>query len=372
MKIKRISIKSSAGKYAVLCGEGALRHAAREIATLGNFSSVHVVSSRKVWRALGRTVKRGLASLPIDELHLFDDAEAQKNMRSVESLCRALSRAGADRQALLVAVGGGVVGDVGGYVAASYLRGIGLAHVPTTVVAQVDSAMGGKTGVNLPEGKNLVGAFFPPRLVVTDPALLKTLPAREFRGGLAEVIKYGVIADAELFGYLEKNWEIILQRDAKALSHIILRSSEIKAEVVSRDERESGVREILNFGHTFGHALESVTKYRRYQHGEAIAWGMVAAASLGRETGVTRADEASRIIALVRRMGMLPSWPRVSVKVLIEAMRSDKKTKAGKLRFVLSPRIGKARTYDDVPLEAVKRALHFTPELLSGAGELHG
>ena len=198
MKLKTIRVKASDGGYACLCGAGVLRYAAREIAKLGKFSSVHVVSSPRVWRACGKQVMRAIALNERGNGHLFNDAEAEKNMRAVERLCRGLTRAGADRRALIVAVGGGVVGDVGGYVAASYLRGVALVHVPTTLVAQVDSSVGGKTGVNLPEGKNLVGAFYPPRLVIVDYDLLRTLPEREYRSGLAEVIKYGVIADREI------------------------------------------------------------------------------------------------------------------------------------------------------------------------------
>lgn len=361
MKPKRIVVQSSAGKYGVLCGAdvGALQ---REIGRLGEFSSTHIISSHKVWKALGRSVRTALpASKP--SVHLFNDAESKKNMGTVEFLCRSLTRAGADRHSLVIAVGGGVTGDVSGYVAASYLRGVSLIHVPTTVVSQTDSAIGGKTGVNLPEGKNLVGAFFSPKLVVADANMLRTLPDREFRGGLAEVIKYGIIADEKLFEFLEKNWEKILRRDRAALGYIITRSIEIKAFVVSRDERESGLREILNFGHTFGHALESITKYQRYQHGEAIAWGMEAAAHLGHEMRLTSADTVARIIALIRRMGPLPKWPSVSPKALIEAMRSDKKARAGKIRFVLTPKIGKAGCYDSIPLEIVERVLHYTPRL---------
>src|SRR5882757_7739760 len=182
-----------------------------------------------------------------------------------------VSRAGADRQSLVVAVGGGVVGDVAGFAAAVFLRGVKLVHIPTTLVSQLDSSIGGKTGVNLPEGKNLVGSFYPSQLVLTDPELLRTLSDREFRGGLAEVIKHAIIADAKMFAILEKDMDKVLRRDRQALGFLIPRNVEIKARVVSRDERESGLREILNFGHTFAHALESVTKYRRYQHGEAVA-----------------------------------------------------------------------------------------------------
>ncbi len=372
MKQKRILVKSSVGRYAVLFGEGILRRASNEIRKLGEFSSTHIVSSPKVWRAVGNRVREGLRLNSSSAVHLFNDAETIKNLGTVERIARSLSRAGADRKSLILAVGGGVVGDVAGFVAAAYLRGVALVQVPTTLIAQVDSALGGKTGVDLPEGKNLVGAFYPPRLVLADLHALRTLPERQYRGGLAEVIKYGVIADAKLFAFLEANFERILRRDHDALRYFIPRSIEIKADVVSRDERESSLREMLNFGHTFGHALESVTKYKRYQHGEAVAWGMMAAALLGHEVGVTRADEVSRIVRLVRRMGPLPAWPRVPPAKLIAAMRSDKKTRAGRLRFVLAPRIGQARSYDDVPVRVVERVLHFAPHFVDGSGNRHG
>jgi 3-dehydroquinate synthase len=365
MKTKRISVKSSAGAYSALCGAGLLHHAADEIAKLGKFSSVHVVSSPKVWRAVGKSIERGFNAHKSTAVHLMNDAEARKNLRTVETVSRALVRSGADRHSLVVAVGGGVVGDVVGFAAASYLRGVALVQVPTTLVAQVDSSIGGKTGVNLPEGKNLVGAFYPPRMVITDPSVLRSLPDREFRGGLAEIIKHSIIADAGMFAYLEKNIGKVLRRDRAALEYLIPRNVAIKARVVTRDERESGLREILNFGHTFAHALESSTRYRRFQHGEAVAWGMMAAALLGHEIGVTRADDVSRMVTLIRRIGPLPAWPRVPVKSLIAAMRSDKKARHGKIRFVLAPRIGKAGSYDDVPLDAVHRVLRFAPHFFN-------
>src|ERR1700704_335978 len=370
MKIKRIRVKSSAGPYSVVSGAGAIRRASREIAALGRFSSVHVVSSPKVWRAVGKTVQRVLRFSKGGSLHLFDDAESAKNLRSVEQITRSLCRAGADRHSLVIAVGGGVVGDVVGFAAAAFLRGVKLVHVPTTVVSQVDSSIGGKTGVNLPEGKNLVGSFYPPQLVLTDPELLRTLSDREFRGGLAEVIKHAIIADLEMFQILERDMDKLLRRDRHTLGFLIPRNVAIKARVVSRDERESGLREILNFGHTFAHALESVTKFRRYQHGEAVAWGMMAAAFLGHELGLTRADDVSRIVALIRRLGPLPPWPHVPATALLRAMRSDKKTRSGVLRFVLSPRIGEARSYDAVPLHVVERVLHFTPRLITASNKL--
>ncbi len=368
-KTKRISVTSAAGKYAIVCGPGVLRSTASEISRLGKFSSVNIVSSPKVWRAVGKLLPARFDSFGARTIHLFHDAEQAKTLESVETISRSLSRAGADRQALLIAVGGGMVGDVAGFAAASYLRGIALVHVPTTLLAQVDSAIGGKTGVNLPEGKNLVGAFYSPRLVLSDPQTLRSLPNREFRGGVAEVIKYGVISDAKLFGFLEANMERVLRRDPAALAYIIPRCAEIKARVVSSDEHESGLREILNFGHTFGHALESVTKYRVFQHGEAVAWGMMAAALLGYVAGITPEKDATRIISLVRRMGALPTWPNAGASRLVSAMRADKKTRGGKIRFVLAPRIGLAKSYEDVSSKLLDGVLRFGPGLLRTLGK---
>src|SRR5256886_148839 len=367
MKMKRILVKSSAGPYSILSGAGVIRRASQEIAGLGRFSSIHVVSSPKVWRAVGKSIQRGLRLSKSGSIHLFNDAEATKNLRSVEEITRSLCRAGADRKSLVIAVGGGVVGDVAGFAAASFLRGVKLVHVPTTLVSQVDSSIGGKTGVNLPEGKNLVGAFYPPALVLTDPELLRTLSDREYRGGLAEVIKHAIVADAEMFAMLEKDMEKVLRRDRSTLDLLISRNVQIKARVVSRDERESGFPGNLNYSPTFSHALESVTKYRRYQHGEAVAWGMIAAAFLGHELGLTRADDVSRIVALIRRLGPLPPWPRVPATAMLRAMHSDKKTRAGVLRFVLSTCIGEARSYDTVSPNIVERVLHFTPRLISAS-----
>ena len=372
MKIKRIPVKSSTGEYSLVAGAGAIRQAPHEIAKLGRFSNIHVVSSPKVWRAVSKTVRRGLRLSSKSAIHLMNDAEFAKNLHTVELLSRSLVTSGVDRKSVIVAVGGGVVGDVAGFVAASLLRGVTLVHVPTTVVAQVDSSIGGKTGVNLPEGKNLFGAFYPPRLVLTDPELLRTLTDREFRGGLAEVIKHAIIADASMFVMLEKNLENILRRDRATLGRLIPQNMQIKARVVSRDERESGLREILNFGHTFAHALESVTHYRRYQHGEAVSWGMIAASFLGHELGLTCADDVSRIVALIRRLGPLPAWPRVSAATLVKAMRSDKKARGGVVRFVLSPRIGEARSYDSISSHIVERVLHLTPHLMEASNRLSG
>jgi 3-dehydroquinate synthase len=360
---KAIEVRAATGKYSVVCGHGAMAKAQKEIGRLGKFSGVHIVSSPLVWHVLEKKIRHGIPARLAPHVHLFDDAESEKNLQSVEGLAQSLVSAGADRHALVVAIGGGVVGDVGGFVAASYLRGVSLVQVPTTLVAQVDSALGGKTGVNLPEGKNLVGAFYAPRLVLADPELLATLPEREFRGGLAEVIKYGVIADAKLFAFLEKQMDAILHRETSALERVIRRSIQIKARVVGKDEKESGLREILNFGHTFGHALESVTRYRRFQHGEAVAWGMMCAALLGHEVAGTPADVVSRIVALVRRIGPLPPWPDAKPKEIIDAMRSDKKARGGKLRFVLATKLGHARTFGEVPEKTVECILRCAPQV---------
>jgi 3-dehydroquinate synthase len=345
---RRIAIDSENGRYQVVYGAGVLSSAAMRIKSLGKNTGVFLLCSPRVARHWRRKFERALRSASLRRTVIFDDREQSKNIATVERVCRELVRAGADRRALLVAAGGGVVGDVAGFVAASYLRGVGLLHVPTTLVAQVDSAIGGKTGVNLPEGKNLVGAFYSPRLVLADPLTLATLPAREFRSGLYEVIKYGVIGDPRLFAFLEGSIEALAHRDAKALDFVIPRCVQAKAKVVSRDERESGLREILNFGHTFAHAFETATAYRKYLHGEAVGWGMIAASRLSERMGLLPAEEAARIERLVRSVGPLPSLPATKPSRLIEIMHADKKVRGGKLRLVLTRKIGTAETFGPV------------------------
>src|SRR5882757_8216033 len=340
--MKKIKVRSASGKYEIWCGRGVVAQSTRAVARLAKQGEIFLISSPRVWKHLGARIERIFKGVYRATL-LFDDREAAKNLSTVEHTCRQMVRAGADRRALLVAIGGGVVGDVAGFVAASYARGIELVHIPTTLVAQVDSAIGGKTGVNLPEGKNLVGAFYPAKLVIADPELLGTLPPREFRSGIYEIIKYGVIGDAKLFQFLEQKMEMVLRRDPATLDFVIERSVSQKARVVSLDERESGLREILNFGHTFAHALESVTRYRKYLHGEAVGWGTIAASTLAVSSGILLAKDSGRIISLIARVGPLPAWPDASVARLIAAMQADKKTRAGRLRFVLPEKIGKVR-----------------------------
>ena len=345
--MKTIPVRSAARVYSVECGRGVRSRLRRAIAALGESSGVFIVSSPQVWKGCGRRIEGVLAAGSVAGRGgkigrvLFDDRESAKRLATVEGICRDLSRAGADRGSVLVAVGGGVVGDVAGFAAASYLRGVRLIHVPTTLVAQVDSAIGGKTGVNLPEGKNLVGAFYPPHRVVADPDLLASLPERHFRSGLYEVIKYGILGDGKLFDYVEARIGALLRRDSVALDWVVPRCIAAKAAIVSRDERESGEREVLNLGHTLGHALESATAYRRYLHGEAVGWGIIFIVLLAVATDRLKIADASRIARLVARVGPLPNLRGMSVADLLVRMRGDKKSRAGQVRWVLPLRIGR-------------------------------
>ena len=298
---------------------------------------------------------------------LFDDSEAAKRLSTIEDIARQLLRAGADRHAVVVAVGGGVVGDVAGFAAATYLRGVRLVHIPTTLVAQVDSAIGGKTGVNLAEGKNLVGAFYPPKLVIADPAMLATLPHREYRSGLYEVIKYGVIADKKLFTFLESKMAAILRRDPESMSFIISRSIAIKARVVSEDEREGGLRQILNFGHTLGHALEAATGYKLFLHGEAIAWGMISATMIALATGRLPLMEAFRIVRLVTSVGPLPDVPAIPEAKLRSILAGDKKSRGGRVLWVLPRHIGETEWGIKVPWEMVEKSVQSLPDIMNEA-----
>ena len=282
------------------------------------------------------------------------NGERHKKLATVEKLCEQLSRLGADRNSVIIAFGGGIVGDVAGLVASLYMRGVDLVQIPTTVLAQVDASIGGKTGVNLRAGKNLVGTFHHPSVVLIDPAVLSTLPEREFRAGLYEALKCGVIGKPELFLALENVDTKELRSDPVKLEWIIAESVKLKAEVVSCDERENGLRRVLNLGHTIGHALEAETGYRRFLHGEAIAWGMIAAANIAAAMGKTTA--ASRIIEAALRLGPLPKV-EVNTQDIIRRLRADKKTLDGRVHFVLPVRIGQVRVVGDVPELLVKHAV---------------
>ena len=355
--MKQITVNTPSGAYAVVSGQGIAARAGALLESLEPISSVFLISSPTVWRHWGRLVEKSLLRAHATKAIRFDDRESKKSIATVERLCRGLARAGADRRSLIVALGGGVVGDVAGFAAASYARGIRIVQIPTTLLAQVDSSIGGKTGVNLPEGKNLVGAFHQPRLVITDPKLLKTLPARQYRAGLYEAIKYGVIGDEMLFRFLERRLPEVLRQGPGALGWVLERCIRAKAEVVSADERESGLREILNFGHTFGHALEAAGHYRKLLHGEAVGWGMIAAAQLSVQMKLLAPEQAERIAQLVCRVGPLPRLPSIKPERLIELMRADKKARGGRLRIVLAKRIGAVETVEDVPEHLVESTL---------------
>jgi 3-dehydroquinate synthase len=358
-----IRIPSSHGAYRVYCSRGALARAGVVIKELGDSSGTFVLSSPNVWKHWGRALAKRIRGVRANRTFLFDDSESAKNLATVELLCRALSDAGADRRAVIVAAGGGVVGDVAGFVAASYLRGVRLVQIPTTLVAQVDSSVGGKTGVNLPEGKNLVGAFYPPKAVIADSEMLATLPHRQYRSGLYEIIKYGVIADAQLFRFLERHMLALLRRDPSALARVIPRCMRIKARVVARDERESGLREILNFGHTVGHALEAATGYRRFLHGEAIGWGMYAVTLLGLATGRVSESDAIRIIRLVASVGPLPPLGGIPVAKLRRIVAGDKKARGGEVRWVLPRGIGKVQRGVELAWKLVARTILELPDI---------
>ena len=283
--------------------------------------------------------------------------EEHKRLDQIEALCGRFLEAGLDRSSVVVALGGGVVGDVAGFAAAVYMRGIRFIQLPTTIVAQVDSSVGGKTGVNHPLGKNTIGAFHQPSAVIIDMALLETLPDRELRGGLAEAIKHGVIADETLFAYLEREAGRILANDVTALIEPVVRSCEIKGSVVSRDEHEHGLRAILNYGHTFGHALEAVSQYTRFLHGEAVALGMHAAALLAGELGLVDASFVERQRACLLAYGLPVSWPEIPVDQTLAMMKHDKKATGGAIKFILPERVGHVVQRTDISEAYVRRAL---------------
>ena len=310
-----------------------------------------VVSNETVAPLYFAALKQGLGDCIIHTIDLAD-GESFKTMASVESVVDRLVSSRANRDTTVIALGGGVVGDIAGFAAACYMRGVAFIQVPTTLLAQVDSSVGGKTGVNHPEGKNLIGAFHQPQVVLIDTDTLKTLPDRELRSGLAEVIKHGAICDAEFFVWLEANMDALLAKDAKALAHAIKRSCEIKAAVVSEDEKEQGKRALLNFGHTFGHAIENCLGYGEWLHGEAVAAGMVMAAHL---SGLGQ-EEVGRLRDLIVAAGLPIIAPAISADELRAAMGMDKKVQNKALRFVLLKSIGEAfvtSEYSESPLNEV-------------------
>jgi len=311
--------------------------------------ALFVVTVGPVRRKWGKTL---IASLQAADFRAFPiempDGETHKKIASVEQLAEKLARHGADRDATILAFGGGVVGDVAGLLASLYMRGVDVVQVPTTVLAQVDASIGGKTGVNLRAGKNLLGTFHQPRAVLIDPSVLATLPEREFHSGLYEALKCAVIGNPDLFHQFEQNKHKILKRDPASLERIITDSVQLKATVVSADERENGLRRVLNFGHTIGHALEAETGYRRLLHGEAVGWGMVAATNIALSVGRTDSVTAGRIADAVLGLGSLPEV-NVSGHKILKRLQADKKTRNGVVHFILPREVGKVEVVDGLP-----------------------
>lgn len=319
---------------------------------------VALISNPKVHGLYGKAVEKSLKQAGFTVLtHLMGDGERAKSLRTAEKVWGFLIANRFERSDGIVALGGGVVGDLAGFVAAAFLRGVNFVQIPTTLLAQIDSSVGGKTAVNHALGKNLIGAFHQPRAVVIDPLVLASLPPREFRAGMYEVIKTGIIRDAELAQFIEANLAALQQLEAEPLLRVIKRCCEIKAEVVTADEREGGLRRILNFGHTVGHALEAVTKYRRLKHGEAVGYGMQCAADIAARAEVLEAVEATRIKQTVAALGRLPHLHDLNVTEILTAMAHDKKASQGKLPFILPTRVGEVVVRDDIPTTIVRAAV---------------
>jgi 3-dehydroquinate synthase len=357
--VQKIRVRTKPNSYVVQVGAGLLRRAGREVRRVlpSSGSRVFVITSPNVRRHWGEALEKSLrdARLPFEVLEMHD-GEPAKRLHTVEQLAESLVDAKADRKSLLVAFGGGVVGDSAGFLAAVFMRGIAVVQIPTTVVAQVDASIGGKTGVNLRGGKNLVGSFHQPSAVLVDPDILATLDDREFRSGLFESLKCGVIRDRDLFDFMERNPKKILGRDSRTLQRVIGDSIRVKADVVSADEKESGLRRILNFGHTIGHALEAATDYSHFLHGEAVAWGMIAAAAIARDSGTCNAETAERITKATQLFGPLPPISCDAQSVL-GRLGADKKTVAGAVHFVLPQKIGKVIISSDVQPGIVRNAV---------------
>ena len=349
--MRRLLVKSGAGEYDVVVGRGAWKALRR----LKEYTSVFVLTERVLWKRWGDEFTRD-AGWSSPRPVFVPSGEKSKSLAMVERVASALLERGADRRSLLVAFGGGVVGDLGGFVASTYMRGIDCIQVPTTVVAQVDSSIGGKTAVNIRAMKNLVGTFYPPRVVLADPAVLATLSGRAFKSGLYEVIKHAILSGSSLFRLLESKVAGLEPGATSTLETIVARAAQVKVDVVSSDEREGGLRRVLNLGHTYGHALEEVTGYRRFLHGEAVAWGMLLAMRLAERSGVLDLAAAKRMVNLVRAVGPLPPIRDIAVERILRFLPRDKKAVGGRIHWVLPEGVGKIRITPDVPESAIAGA----------------
>jgi len=359
MNSEQVRVNLGPRSYHIHIGQG-LRHRLGEwVREVVEPSRVAVITDETVEGLYGEEVARSLETAGVEVTTLtVPPGEEAKSLPQAGKLYSLMVREGMDRRSVVVALGGGVVGDLAGFVAATYMRGIPHVQAPTTLLAAVDSSVGGKVAVDLPEGKNLVGAFYQPKLVVIDLETLRTLPARELRAGLAEVVKYGVILDAEFFGRLEAQADRLLDVDPQVMAAVVRRCCELKARVVERDERDTGLRAVLNYGHTFAHALEVLTGYTTYRHGEAVAIGMVSASLLAEELGDVPSEVTLRQVELLRRLGLEVRLPEVvSPQEMVDSFARDKKTLGGRLRMVLPVRLGEVRVVDQPDQGAVLAAL---------------
>jgi 3-dehydroquinate synthase len=366
--VHTIRVETPTAKYDVVAGSGLIETLAPRIERVAGKlpRRVFVLTSAPIWALWGHSMQQSFQDAPV--VLFLEPGEKYKTLASVERLLREMARASGDRGSLLIAFGGGIVGDVGGFLAAIYMRGIPYVQVPTTLLAQVDSSVGGKTGVNLPEGKNLVGSFYHPLAVFADTGVLGTLPGRELRAGLMESVKAGIIRDRTLVRFMEEHADEVLGRDPKALEKVIAASIKMKAGVVNKDERESGLRMILNFGHTVGHAIEQATRYKVLLHGEAVGWGMVAALHLARQRGTISRQQFERLESLIHLYGPLPPL-KLRVGKVVAATGADKKNLGGVRRFVLPVGIGDAGVVEDVTAAELEAAVGY---MLARAGEKHG
>jgi 3-dehydroquinate synthase len=346
--MQSIPVRLAHTSYDILVGAGVFGNLEQHLENAGLKPPFLVVSQPRIFKAIGQPLKK---KYPVA---LIPDGERAKTLTTVSRLLDRMVQLKLTRQATVIAVGGGVVGDVAGFVASIYMRGIPVVQIPTTLLAQVDSSIGGKTGVNHRAGKNLIGTFYQPRLVLSDPLVLKTLPEREYTSGLYEALKYGIIRDPELFEDFERSSAAFLQRDPVAVERLVGRCAAIKADVVMNDEKESDLRRILNFGHTVGHGLEAAAKYTRIKHGEAVGYGMIAAVRISRALDKLPEQGRARIEEAIGGLGRLPLLNGLNARDILEALQHDKKVKDGAVHFVLPRAIGQVEITPNVPFDLVR------------------
>ena len=353
-----VDVALGSRSYRIVVAAGALGTVGPRLRELKVGSRAALVSDGAVARLYAKTVMASLESADFTVATIeVPEGEGAKTLPIAEQCWNKLLAAGLDRTSTVLALGGGAVGDVAGFAAATYMRGINFVQLPTTVLAQVDASIGGKTAIDHPLGKNMIGAFHQPRLVVVDPAVARTLPEREFRSGLAEIVKHGIVLDAAYFVELERDAPLLLTRELAVLERIIGGSCRLKASVVERDEREAELRHVLNYGHTIGHALEATTGYARFTHGEAVSLGIVAEARLARRLGIASDETVARQERLLEVLGLPVRATAVDVEPVVSAMARDKKAKDGRIPFVLAPTIGAFRLVYDVPAAEVRAVI---------------